>query len=189
MPLAELVERFTGAPCRWWITGGVALELHLGRSWRAHDDSDVGLVRVDLPLIRDLLVGWDLHLAAGGRLRPWDGAPVGPATDDDGANNLWCRPHPSAPWALDVTIGDGGDGSWIFRRDPNLRRPWAKAVLETTDGVPYLAPELQLLFKSKNARPKDDVDAAEVIPELEASRRSVLAALLPVDHPWQQLMT
>lgn len=37
------------------------------------------------------------------------------------------------------------------------------AVLRSAAGIPYLAPELQLLYKSKGLRPKDDVDAAEVI--------------------------
>ena len=41
------------------------------------------------------------------------------------------------------------------------------AVLLSEQGIPYLAPEIQLLFKSKNNRTKDDGDATEVIPALD----------------------
>jgi len=63
-----------------------------------------------------------------------------------------------------------------------------EAVLRTADGVPYLAPELQLLFKSEAPREKDDVDTREVIPELDPTRRARLADLLPGDHPWERLL-
>jgi hypothetical protein len=59
-------------------------------------------------------------------------------------------------------------------------------VLAAADGTRYLAPELQLLFKSKDVRPKDDVDAARVIPLLDVVRRRRLGELLPATHPWQE---
>ena len=46
---------------------------------------------------------------------------------------------------LDVTIGEGSDENWICRRDPSVVVPWDLAVLRSSEGVPYLAPELQLL--------------------------------------------
>jgi hypothetical protein len=92
------------------------------------------------------------------------------------------------PWQLDITIGDGNATDWIFRRDASTRLPWDEAVLVTPKGMPYLAPELQLLFKSKNVRPKDDLDAKTVIPLLEPTRRQTLATMLPKHHPWQELI-
>jgi len=183
--LGDVVRLFAGFPARWWITGGLALELHLGRSWRAHEDSDVSLLRQDAPALRHLLAGWDLCVAAAGSLSPWDGAPPSAEANH---NNVRCRTATDQPWCLDVTIGDGDGDCWVFRRDPALRVPWDEAVLHDREGVPYLAPELQLLFKNKNARPKDDVDAREVIPELTVDRRRRLRHLLPDDHPWQALV-
>jgi hypothetical protein len=52
-------------------------------------------------------------------------------------------------------------------------------------GVPYLAPELQLLFKSMHLRSKDHGDARRVIPILENERRIWLSDHLDPDHPWQ----
>ena len=76
---------------------------------------------------------------------------------------------------------------WIFRRDPSLRMPWSDAVLQPRSGVPYLAPELQLLYKSRDPRPKDDIDAVFVIPLLEPARRERLRSWLPAAHPWRDL--
>lgn len=58
--------------------------------------------------------------------------------------------------------------------------------MRTAEGIPYLAPELQLLYKSTGLRSKDDVDAAEVIPSLDARQRDLLSRLLESAHPWQR---
>ena len=47
LALGEVVRLFMEFTARWWISGGHALELHLGRSWREHEDSDVGVLRQD----------------------------------------------------------------------------------------------------------------------------------------------
>ena len=186
MPLERLVERVADAPFRWWITGGHALELHLGQSWRAHDDTDLGIRRLDAPAVHRHFEGWDLHTAASGVLQRWDGSPLPDADGDHQVNNVWCRLDPNGPWVLDITVGAGDDEWWVYRRDRTLSRPWSGAVLRDPDGVAYLAPELQLLFKSKAPRAKDDLDAEIVIPELSADRRSFLARWLATGHPWRR---
>ena len=65
------------------------------------------------------------------------------------------RSHPgdSTSRSVRVTTPHGSSDA------PASRKPWDEAVLTSADGVPYLAPELQLLFKSRDVREKDDVDA------------------------------
>jgi aminoglycoside-2''-adenylyltransferase len=185
LDLGEITRLFEGWPARWWISGGVALELHLGRSWRSHDDSDVSILREDAPSMRQLLSGWDIQVAASGTLIPWDGSvPVVKAEQ----NNMWCRKAHDHPWCLDVTISDGDGERWIYRRNPTIQVLWADAVLLGEQGIPYLSPELQLLFKGKNNRTMDDKDASEVIPALSCEQRRWLRALLPGDHPWQAML-
>jgi len=166
------------------VTGGRALELHLGRSWRGHDDTDLSFCRTQAAEVRKLLASWDIQVAAAGELTPWDGSTL---SADTHQNNLWCRRQPGEPWCLDLTVSDGDDADWSFRRDPTLRVPWAVAVLKTRDGVPYLSPELQLLFKARDPRPKDHEDAAEVIPVLDLDQATLLRRRLPADHPWLAL--
>jgi len=161
------------------------LELHFGRSWRPHDDTDVSFLRADAPAVLELLVGWDIQVAAAGVLSPWSGRPLDALMHE---NNLWARPSPDSPWALDMTISDGDNDRWIYRRNRAITRAWDQAVLREPVGkVPYLAPELQLLFKSVNVRAKDQVDADEVIPNLPPDRASLLFDALPNGHEWRQL--
>lgn len=178
-----------GCPAPWWISGGHALDLFAGRSWRAHDDLDIGIRRIDAVAVLGHLRsrGWEAQVAAGGVLAPWDGGGLSAAASH---NNVWCR-RPGGPWQIDVTVGDGDDARWIYRRDPAITRPWPEALCER-DGVRYLAPALQLLFKGKSPRPKDTVDAHEVVPLLARTGGggglALLAVQLPAGHPWRDLV-
>ena len=80
---------------------------------------------------------------------------------------------------------------WHYRRDPSVLRPAERIGLRAENGLPFLAPELVLLFKSKNTsdreRPKDQVDFERVVDHLDAERRAWLRwALLASDpgHAW-----
>jgi hypothetical protein len=180
----EVEAAMAGFGGPWWFTGGHALELFAGFSWRRHDDIDVGILRRDVPLLAPLAGSLEVFVAAGGVLTPWSGGPLSAERDE---NNIWMR-RPHGTWCLDVAIGEGDDDRWIYRRDPSLRLPWDQAVRSAAGGRRYLAPELQLLFKSKTIRAKDDVDAAVVIPLLGDAAADLLRARLPTDHPWQRLL-
>ena len=83
------------------------------------------------------------------------------------------------------------DEVWVYRREPLVIRSPERMGLSTPAGIPYLAPELALLFKSKNTsnkeRPQDQQDFERVLPHLEPERRAwlrwALVATSP-DHPW-----
>lgn len=185
--LDEATVLFEGAPFRWWVSGGRALELHVGRSWREHEDLDIGVVRQEsMVALYEWLEGWDLWLAFGGKLTPWMGEALTNRLD---VNNVWGRLPDASSWQIDLTIGSGDHDHWIYRRDPSIERPWSDAVLRTPEGVPYLAPDLQLLFKSKNPRPKDDLDARVVGQFLRKEQRQFLLAHLSDGHPWRKLLS
>jgi hypothetical protein len=181
----EAVQLFTGAPFRWWISGGHALEIHANDSWRPHDDLDIGIIRDQAPLVHAWLTGWDLHIAARRQVSDWNGRPL---SADRQENNVWARRSPQAPWSFDLTVGAGADDRWVYRRDPTLFRPWDRAILRSPTGVPYLAPEIQLLFKSKSVFPKDDLDAERIIPGLGSRERRFLVDHLSPEHQWRRLL-
>jgi hypothetical protein len=96
---------------------------------------------------------------------------------------------------IDFLLADM-DGVWRYRREPLVLRSTERMSLTTDSGIPFLAPELALLFKSKNTsnqeRPKDQSDFEKILPHLEPERRAwlhwALVATSP-DHPWiQQLI-
>lgn len=185
LSVSETVTLFRDAPFRWWVSGGVALELFAENSWRDHDDLDVGIARSDLPGLRKFLDGWEIQVAARGELAPWTGEAL---EVGKGQNNLWCRREASKAWALDISICEADETQLQYRRDQSIRLPWNEAVLTTKKGVPYLSPRFALLYKSTTPRPRDHEDASAVIPKLSAPHRKWLATHLPGNHAWHRLL-
>lgn len=181
----EAARLFGDASFKWWISGGHALELHLGDHWREHDDLDVGICRNEAARVREWLSGWDLWLAAAEELSLWDGRPLNLGRHE---NNVWARRSTQESWAIDLTVNECSEERWVYRRDPSVTEDWEAAVLETPSGIPYLAPELQLLFKSNHRQAKDHVDASHVIPTIGEQRRAWLSERLSPDHPWQGII-
>jgi hypothetical protein len=76
---------------------------------------------------------------------------------------------------------------WVSRRDPRIRRPIASLDGGTADGVTYLTPEIQLFYKAKGARPKDEQDFDKALPVLTGPQRAWLRDAIELvhgDHPW-----
>ena len=70
---------------------------------------------------------------------------------------------------------------------PIIRRSVVTVGDTTPEGIPYLAPEIQLLYKAKGLRPKDEADFRQTLPVLSWERRTWLReALLQAhpQHPW-----
>ncbi len=69
----------------------------------------------------------------------------------------------------------------------DIRYEARQVILRTQDGVPYLAPEIVLLFKAKKNRDKDDRDFEQVGDQLPPERKAWLRdALSQYDprHKW-----
>ena len=180
-----VTELLRGVPCRWWIAGGWAIDLHVGRQTRDHGDIDVLILRDDQFAMQQALRGWDLHAAdPPGALRPWQVGEVLPARVHD----IWCRRSPTSPWSLQIMVDNSRDGMWTYRRDVRIQRPLSELDGAASNGDRrVLAPEVQLLQKSKAQRPKDDADFLAVHPLLDTQQREWLARSLRVvspAHPW-----
>lgn len=176
-----------GAP--WWLAGGWAVDAFLGRTTRVHEDTDVLVLRRDLPAFRSALASWDVQAAdPPGTLRPWPVDEVLPLHVHD----LWCRPAPEAAWALQLMVDDTDGEDWVYRRDPRLRRPVSSLAGPASDSARLvLAPEVQLLQKSRGRRPKDEADFAAAAPLLSPEARSWLRDALDLvspGHPWAALV-
>ena len=141
------------------MAGGHALDLFVGRLTREHHDIDVPIFGMDAPLLHHLLVGWDLQRAHAGVLTPWTTAGADPPF-----NSIWCRTTPAEPWSLQLMFEEGTPAEWICRRHPDIRLPMDEIVCHSPQGVPYIAPCIQLLMKAQDTRPKDDVDFATDVP-------------------------
>jgi len=178
---AEVTDLLRRAACPWWIAGGWAIDLHIGRQTRAHEDIDVLILRNDQLAMQHVLSGWDLHAAdPPGSLRRWHRGEVLPADVHD----IWCRRTPGSPWSLQLMIDDASDGIWSYRRDRRIERPVDELDGYACHGAPrVLAPEVQLLQKSKSPRPKDEADFLAVNEVLGQDQRAWLLRSLTLTSP------
>jgi hypothetical protein len=75
-----------------------------------------------------------------------------------------------------------------------VRRPLAEIGLVTADGIPYLRPEIQLLFKGGSTlrRERDTQDLLAVLPHVSAETRDrlrdALEAKFGARHPWMRYL-
>ena len=181
----EVATLFSSVTVPWWIAGGWALDLFLGGQTREHEDIDVQILRRDQHAIRELLQAWDVQAAHPTTrpeewpLRAWEAGTV----LSSAVHDIWCRPSKTGPWALQLMLAEADRDHWQFRRDARLVRPLATLGSRTADGIPYLAPEIQLLYKAKEPRPKDEADFARALPLLDPERRSWLTQALSPVHP------
>ena len=70
---------------------------------------------------------------------------------------------------------------------PHDHAPHDLVYERTADGIPYVVPEIVLLFKARDVRPKDQADFDRVAPILRTNRRDRLAGWLTrvtPDHAW-----
>jgi aminoglycoside-2''-adenylyltransferase len=171
----------------WWVAGGWALDLYLAKLTRAHKDLDIGIFRVDAPIVVAGLLGWEFFEAKDGTLSPLR---VG---DAPGAkvNSLWCKRESARQWELELML-DRRDGEfWVFRRDPRITYPLSGAIRRNPEGIAYLAPEIQLLYKARAMRAQDQADFDRVVPHLAHDARAWLReSLMRADpeHVWISML-
>ncbi|WP_340023523.1 hypothetical protein MHI24_00125 [Paenibacillus sp. FSL K6-1096] len=183
--VSELNKIFSNLPIIWGIAGGWALDLHQGKQTRAHSDIDVIITRADqLKVFTYLSPRWILYRAESGRLTRWSGEYLN-STDD-----IWVSRDEKSPWAFQIMIIETEEDRWFYKRKNIIHRPINELFLTTTDGIPYLKPEIQLLYKggSSQIREKDLIDLENTLPVLESQEKEWLKSALrlqfPQGHDW-----
>ncbi len=186
-PVGAVAKEFGSFTHPWFFSSGWALDLFLGRVTRVHHDVDVIVARTTIQAVRQYLDarGWSLVLPLDGRLEPWP--PESPLEPD-----IQIHAHRDGT-VIDLLLTEMDAEIWAYRREPSIICAARQAFLQTKDGLPFLAPELVLLFKSKNTssdkqkRPQDEKDFGNILPQLTAAQRGWLkGALRQTDsaHPW-----
>ena len=187
MAVEDAAELMSGAGVPWWIAGGWAIDLFLGRQTRPHGDTDILIRRDDQLAVQDHLTsrGLILYKTQQPGLRPW---PRGEFLKRP-VNDVWCRPGPEAPWVLQLMLLSTDGDQWVFRRDTAIRGPLAGLGLKTSSGIPYVCPHIQLLYKAgRDVATRDQADFDLAIAKMRPEDRMWLLRNLErcfdKDHPW-----
>ena len=175
---SEVAHHLRGIATPWCVAAGWALDLFRGRQTREHGDIEIAIPAAGFPEVRRRFPGYVFDAVSSGRI--WQNA-----TPDvlAATHQTWLRDPATGNYLLDVFREPHDGHTWICRRDETIRLPYNDIIHHTQDGIPYLAPELVLLFKAKHGRPKDQADFAETVPHLAPVQRETLARLLARVHP------
>ncbi|MBV8690771.1 MAG: hypothetical protein JOY57_03865, partial [Actinobacteria bacterium] len=98
--LAAVMEDFDGP---WWICGGVAIDLFLGTSTRAHEDVDVSVLQAHRASLDAALTGWDVNEVS--------------------EHEVWARRHADGPWEVEFLFEQREGDEWVYRRDAQITMP------------------------------------------------------------------
>lgn len=182
---AEVARLLEGAPFRWWIAGGWAVEA-LGGRRRHHDDTDVAVIRDDVAAVREWFAEYHLWEVDSGMLRP---LVPGDALRDR-PEQVWIRRDSTQPWVLDLALTPTDGDDWLYKRDHRVRRPLDEVGVEV-EGVAYLRPSIVLLYKARLQRPKDAADFASLrpgLPDDDVKWLDDALALVAPEHPWREAL-
>lgn len=189
--IEEISELFTKTNKPFWLGGGYSLDFLIGKKTRDHDDLDFIIKREDQLSFQNILEGWDLQAAdppGTSTLFPWKMGhyyelPV---------HNVWCRKNESSPWDLELLFSEFEGDEWVYRRNRAIRGKMNTFAWKTDDGLMVLAPEIQLLYKSRSKRPKDFEDLHNCLSVLNQKQKTLLKNWIALDsgneHPWLKLI-
>lgn len=194
---------------KWCFCGGWALDLFMQNKTRPHKDLDIMVFKRDLKDTISYLKdqGWRVEVPTRQGFMPVD---VDNYQDFD-YENLWCM-NENYPidylkvdeqgsctfYQYDRDIQDKVDfmeillnifesNMFVYRRNTDIRLAIDKAIYEF-EGLPYLAPEIVLLYKSKYLSEDNQSDFDSVQVKLNTSQRMWLKNALTLeygsDHPW-----
>jgi len=174
---AEVASRLAEVEVPWYVTAGWALDLFRGDETRAHEDLEIAVPAQEFPAVRAALADFELFVVGDGLAHPLSAEALRKH------HQTWVREPATGAWRLDVMREPWEGDTWVYRRDPRLRRPGAEVIARTADGIPYVQPEIALLFKAKATRDKDQADFEGVLPLLGEARRAWLTRALELVHP------
>jgi hypothetical protein len=165
----------------WYVAAGWAIDLFLGGERRKHGDIEVAVPNARFDELADVLAGFEVFVITARR----EATPIAEARDRlTDTHQTWIRDPSTGKWCFDLFREPSDGDTWICRRDPAIRLPYAQVIEWTDHGIPFVRPEIALLFKAKHsdeAKNVADFDAA--LPHLDDGRRAWLRAALERVQP------
>lgn len=178
--LMTVRQAMTDYPARWWIAGGWAIDLFLKRQSRTHADIDIAVLRRDQQSLRKHFAGWRLSKVVNSHRKPWlDGEnlelPIHQIYADNGSE------------CLEFLLNEATGNLWQYRRNEAIVAELQRITCVSETGLPYLCPEVVLLYKAKSMRDQDRADFANVVGKLASNAIDWLTNALQIchsSHPW-----
>lgn len=170
----------------WYIAGGWAIDLYLGIVTHAHKDIEIAIFRKDQRELYEYLDDWFLYKVIPGQEKmetwmkmEWLSSPI----HEIHAISKVARKNID----YEILLNESDHQYWYFRRNLKIQRSLFKIGKVGYYGIPYLSPELVLLYKAKDYRYFDFNDFIQSIDLLTIEERIWLNKSLRCcypSHPW-----
>jgi hypothetical protein len=155
--VSAVCSLLSGLTVPYWIIGGWAIDLAVGRVTRDHADVDVMLLERDKQALWTDLREDEVQI-----------------TGRDRESRRLTLHSESLPLPVEVFLAEADGTFWVHRRGRyRVERPLAD-ITRHWDGIPFLATEVVLLFKVRSKADKDRHDVEIALPVLDAGQRSWL---------------
>lgn len=173
---AEVAQRLSRVAVPWCVAAGWALHLFADAAARDHDDIEIAVPDRRFNEIVDALSDFEWDVVGDGRIWPFP---------EQRANHFqtWLREPGKGIYRMDVFREPSIGEHWVCRRDARITLSYNELILRSSNGIPFVIPEVALLFKAKHIRPKDVEDFHNVLPAMDQARRSRLHSWLSQVHP------
>ncbi|HEV8158233.1 MAG TPA: hypothetical protein VGP58_04335 [Pyrinomonadaceae bacterium] len=163
----------------WFVAGGWAIDLFLGKETRAHSDIEIAVFRKDQAALHNYFKSWNLQKTVNGKLvvwhqEEWLTLPT---------HEIHCFKETAKPPKIEILLNESNETEWIYRRNQQIRRSLAKIGLRSIEGITFLCPEIVLLYKSKSPKPKDEQDFQAVVGHLKLERKQWLKYAIGICDP------
>ncbi len=176
----EVKKLLDNLPIPWWIAGGWGIDLFIGKQTRSHLDIDVLILRKDQFIIKEFLSEWLLYKTNQPGLLLWDQEEF----LEIGVNSVWCKKNEQSPWLMEIIFMDSADNEWFYRRESKIRGTINQLGNMSKDNIPFLIPEIQILFKAKRYFiAKNEQDFQNVLPLLSELQKQWLIKSLSIEFP------
>jgi hypothetical protein len=175
--IRKRLEALEGAGFAWWVAGGWAIDIFLGRITRKHGDFEIAVDRSDQALVRRHFSRWRRS-----KVVPGEGTVAWL-----GSEFLQLPVHElhvsNGPVGIEVLLNEFENGYWTFRRNTAVKLERKLFALRIAPGLMVLAPEVVLLYKAKVDRKADRLDLVNALPGMARERRRWLRRSLALAHP------
>ena len=165
----------------WFFAGGWALDLFLGRVTREHADIEIGLFRSDQLAIQTYLSGWQFSKVINkqSRIEPWLPSEILELPNHE----VYAENPTHDPPKLEILLNEATKTDWLFRKNLAITRPLSLTILASANGLSILSPEIVLLYKAANPRPKDEADFSFFHDKLNKEQQVWLHDALTTCYP------
>ncbi len=156
----------------WFIAGGWAIDLFLNRETRVHDDIEIGIYRKNqMQLYRYFEKYKKYYINNKSHIGKHE-------------KQAWNREYLRLPihelyiehekLELEVLINEKDEGHWVYGRNENVKLDEKKIIQFTEDRIPYLCPEIVVLYKTTEMRSKDVEDIANALGKINETQKKWL---------------